>query len=76
MSKQLIIPNRKLFGPSAYPTADNIYIKFNTLPDLPDKTFTKMGVKTTLYTIDDKKAPGPNSIDFRILKLAQKILYL
>lgn len=60
----------QLFGPSAHPSTDNTDSHFDALYV---KNFTKAEIKTALYTFNDEKAPGPNSVYFRILQLTHEL---
>lgn len=62
---------KSLFGPSSLTSDDNSDIIFEAPPDKP---FSKAKVATALRKLNDKKAPGPVCIDFRILKLTFKII--
>ena len=60
---------KELFGPSAYTLPANH--TFTTLADVP---FTQAELHTALYSLNVKKAPGPDCIDFRLLRLAFEAL--
>lgn len=61
---------QQLVGRSAHPSTDNTESHFDALYD---KNFTKAEVEIALYTFNDEKAPGPNGVHFRILKLTYEI---
>lgn len=60
----------ELFGPSVH-GADNSDITFDSADDLP---FTQAEIHHALFSFNVKKAPGPDSIDFNILRLAYRII--
>ena len=62
--KTLEYLTKELFGPSQHPTP--VMIDFN---DPDDKPFTQAEIHTALCSLNVKKAPGPDCIDFRQLRL-------
>ena len=61
---------KELFGPSSYTFPVN-NPTFTAPADVP---FTQAEIHTALYSLNAKKAPGPDCIDFRLLRLAFEAL--